>query len=75
MADSPEVVELERAITGAVEGTLVTKWTVLAEVIDDQGETSFQSIVSDSMSLWDQLGFLAFQTRFKEQMVERASDD
>ena len=71
MADErPEIVALEEAITAAVDGTLVVKWMVLTETVDAEGETAFEGITSESMSLWDQLGFLEFQRRFKEQMVE-----
>lgn len=66
---------LEEAITKRVSGTLVTKWMLLAETVDDNGDTSFESIASDGMSIWDQMGFLAFEARFREQFVQIPGDD
>lgn len=66
---------LDEAITATVDGTLVTKWMVIAEVVAEDGNTYLETFVSKDMALWDQLGFLRFQMRFKEQMVEVPDDD
>ena len=53
-----EVIDfLENAITTAFGG-FVTKWTVLAEVVDSDGDRSMAIAHTDQMAIWDQLGLL-----------------
>jgi hypothetical protein len=67
--------QLQGAITAVCDGSLVTKWVVTAEVIDDQGEKTLQGMRSTDLPLWDQLGMLRFQTVYAQQHVESEGDD
>lgn len=57
---SPEEMErrLRDAIPRALEGEFVTKWIVLLESVDAQGERTVLQATSDDVRVWESLGML-----------------
>jgi hypothetical protein len=54
-----ELDALATGIAGAIDGQLVTKWLVLAEVIDSEGARSLQALSSEDLACWDAMGMMA----------------
>ena len=51
--------ELTRVLQ-KVEPGMVTKWVILAETIDADGDRGLWSLCSESATAWDTLGLLQF---------------
>lgn len=47
----------------AEDGGMVTKWVLLAEKVNAEGETEFWSMTSPGISPWDRLGMLEYHAR------------
>jgi len=43
-------------VTEVVDGSLVTAFIVLAEVLDEAGDKTFQSFTSDGLPMWTAVG-------------------
>lgn len=54
--------DIERAIADRADGAMVTKWLIIAEVIDENGERSLKLLADDEITTWDRLGMLQVAT-------------
>lgn len=60
MAEIDNYEDLNRIITAESGMPIVTKFLVLAECIDEDGERCVMNITSDHCVQWDQLGLMEF---------------
>lgn len=60
MADIENYEELNRIITAESGCPIVTKFLVLAECVDGDGDRVIMDISSDHCVQWDQLGLMEF---------------
>ena len=47
---------LQDAITTITEASMVTRWVLIAEVIDDNGERNLADLTSPDLAYWDVAG-------------------
>lgn len=57
------------------EDSMVVKWMVQAEVIDNDGEEALWTIESTNMSIWDQLGMLEYMKMNRAAKIAAAHRD
>jgi hypothetical protein len=67
--------DLGGLIGAAFAAPLVTKWVVVAEVIDEDGDKCMQSMRSEDLPTWDFLGMLQFQLIIEKQRLDTFSGD
>jgi hypothetical protein len=70
MAEYAEVREaVEGAISGALhatDGDMLTRWVLLAEVIEDSGSRAVWCITPEDMKAWDTLGLLTYAQQIEQ---------
>ena len=66
---------LGEAIAAVAEGPLVTKWLVLAEVIDSDGDKTFQYFKPGELTAWDSMGLLNFQLTVEKRQIDIVEED
>lgn len=54
---------------------LVTKWLVIAEVIDEDGDKGICQIESPDLTMWDAVGMLSFQLAVEKARLAVAQED
>jgi hypothetical protein len=54
--------DIEQAIADRTEGCIVTKWLIIAEVIDNTGERVLKLLADEEITTWDRLGMLQVAT-------------
>lgn len=62
--------DLSSAISDAVEAQLVTKWLVIAEVLDSDGNRYLHTLSSDDLAMWDAMGMMAYHTSVLGSQIE-----
>lgn len=64
-------------VDGLDPGAFVTRWVIVAEVIDTEGERAVWMDTSDDATPWDTLGLLeyALQRERSAQVVDRMRED
>ena len=68
--------DLEQAITRATNSRLVTRWVVVAETIDADGQRSLCSIASPNLPVWVRSGMLRWEAdTMAGQPIWTANDD
>lgn len=70
-----EYAELNAAINKSASGPIVTKWVLIMEIIDNDGDRSMESRNSLECAPWDELGLLAHRTAYVKAGIDRAEDD
>jgi hypothetical protein len=61
MAEIPDYEQkFEAAISDALAGTLVTRWVVVTELIEQDGERAIYVSSSDDSRTWDIIGMLDY---------------
>lgn len=74
--DAVVYANLEEAVRQAAECPIVTKYLVIAEAIDEDGDRCIMWLSSEHMSMWDKLGMMSFETaRIKAQIAGVHGDD
>lgn len=62
---------LSRAVEGSVEnGEIVTKWTVIIELLDEDGDRGLWAVSDEHSSIWDTLGMLDFASQKARSKVD-----
>ena len=61
MIDNTKVAALEAAITDAVDAEMTTRWVVVAETVDADGEVSLASLCSPGLPMWVRSGMLRWE--------------
>lgn len=57
-------------------GDMVTRWALVAEVIDEDGARSVWTLAPDEAKAWDTLGLLAFAQQVEQaEAVKQAMED
>jgi hypothetical protein len=72
---SDEFTPLAAAIGAECDAALVTKWVVIAEVIDEDGDKVMHSLRSEDLPTWDYMGMLQFQLIIEKQRLATISGD
>lgn len=62
---------VQQAIADIYEGNLVTRWIVLAEVIEPEGERALVTTRQEDMRAWDSLGMLTFAVQLEQAALTR----
>lgn len=57
------------------DGTYVTKFVMLVEVMDKEGKQSMWEANSPDLGVWEMLGFLEFGKMVTHRMIAAADDD
>ena len=52
---------IEAAITDALDAEIATRWVVVAETVDSNGEVSLASLCSPGLPLWVRSGMLRWE--------------
>lgn len=60
MAELEDEAELIRVVTAESGMPIVTKFLILAECIDAEGDRVLMNLSSEHCGQWDQLGFMEF---------------
>ena len=72
MAEIQNYAELNEAITKEMGQPIVTKWMVLGELIDEDGDRCTFYISSDACTVWDQFGLMEWHRLHRSS---QASDE
>ena len=54
---------MEDAISEVLDGRIVTRWVLVAEAIEDDGEPSVHSLTSPGLPLWQRFGLLQWDAQ------------
>lgn len=66
--------DIDNALPAALDGALVVKWQLSAEIIKADGEHSILCFGSPGISVWDKLGLLAAADVMSRQDMASAPD-
>ena len=61
MIDNTKVAALEAAITDTLGAEIATRWVVVAETVDSNGEVSLASLCSPGLPVWVRSGMLRWE--------------
>lgn len=71
--------EMDKAIRDVLaknEKSIVTKWVLVVETVDESGETGLWGLTSPGCRAWDSLGMLGYAANleFSNTIVDRMHD-
>ena len=67
---------IEAAITDALDAEMATRWVVVAETVDADGEVSLASLCSPGLPVWVRSGMLRWEAdTLAGQPIWTAEDD
>ena len=67
---------IEAAITDALDAAIATRWVVVAETVDSDGEVSLASLCSPGLPVWVRSGMLRWEAdTLAGQPIWTAEDD
>lgn len=67
---------IEAAITAALDAEMATRWIVVAETVDADGEVSLASLCSPGLPVWVRSGMLRWEAdTLAGQPIWTAEDD
>lgn len=58
--------EINALLTKEMGVPLVTKWLVLVELIDEDGDRKVGYLSSDNCAPWDEMGLLEYHRQYRE---------
>ena len=71
-----KVAAIEAAITAAFDAEMATRWVVVAETVDSDGEVSLASLCSPGLPVWVRSGMLRWEAdTMAGQPIWTANDD
>ena len=74
--DYNKAAAIEQAITTALEAKMATRWVVVAETVDADGEVSLASLCSPGLPVWVRSGMLRWEAdTLAGQPIWTAEDD
>ncbi len=65
MAEFLDYDRINEAVTAEAEMPIVTKWLLLFEGIDDDGDRRMGYMSSEHCAAWDELGMLAYHKAYR----------
>lgn len=76
MPDADLIRAVEKAITDALDAEMATRWVIVAETVDADGEVSLASLCSPGLPLWVRSGMLRWEAdTLAGQPIWTAEDD
>ena len=72
--DDDFVPALAEAITRVASGPLVTKWVVIAETVNSEGDRELERFTPPDVSSWDVIGMLDFHLTFERKRIQTDLD-
>lgn len=69
-----QVGELSRIANGADVAPIVTRFYLIAETIDEDGQRGLEAFFPGDVSVWDAIGMLRFELEVELRKVEHRAD-
>lgn len=80
MSDDHELAPIRSRVESAMADAfresdeMVTRWVVLVEVIDTNGERGLWTLAPDDATAWDTLGMLTYATQLEQAALGNLDD-